>query len=97
VGAQVGQGVWTLAKRYWDGSVTNTPVTITRLSPTQYAVGYNALRGFYYDLRSTLDIAQTFTNDPPGTSDPFNASSVTRTNTFAGPSKFYRAVSRSIP
>ena len=96
-GAQAGQGAWALAKRYWDGSVTNTPVTITRLSPTQHEVRYNALRGFYYDLRSTPDLGQPFTNDAPGTSQPFDALSVARTNTFAAPAKFYRAVSRSSP
>lgn len=94
VGAQVGTGAWALAKRYWDGSVTNTPVTITRLNPTQYEVRYTALRGLYYDLRSTTNIAQPFTNDPPGTSQPFDALSVARTNTFSGPAKFFRAASR---
>ncbi len=94
---QIGKDVWTLAKRYWDGSVTNTPVTITRLSPTQSVVRYDALRGFYYDLRSTVDLSQSFTNEPPGTSQPFDALSVSRTNSFDGSSKFYRAVSRSTP
>ena len=97
VGAQVGKSVWALAKRYWDGSVTNTPVTIARVSPTQYEVRYTALRGFHYDLRSASDVSQTFTNDLPGTSQPFDTLSVRRTNTFTGPAKFHRAVSRSTP
>ncbi len=97
VGSQVGKGVWALAKRYWDGSVTNTPVTITKLNSSQYEVRYTALRGFHYDLRSTSDATQPFVNDPPGTSQPFNALSVARTNTFTGPAKFHRAVSRSTP
>jgi hypothetical protein len=97
VGERVGKDVWTLVKRYWDGSVTNTPVTITRLSPTQFEVRYNALRGFYYDLRSSLNVGQSFTNDPPGTSQPFDAVSVARTNTFAEPARFYRAVGRLAP
>ena len=96
-GSQVGKGVWALAKRYWDGSIINTPTTITRLSPTQYEVRYTALRGFHYDLRSASDATQTFVNDPPGTSQPFNALSVARTNTFTGSAKFHRAVSRSTP
>jgi len=97
VGSQVGKGVWALVKRYFDGSVTNTPVTITRLSPSQYEVRYDALRGFHYDLRSSLDATHTFTNDPPGTSQPFEALSVARTNTFSEPAKFFRALSRSTP
>jgi hypothetical protein len=97
VGAQVGKSVWALAPRYWDGSVTNTPVTITRLNSSQYEVRYTALRGFHYDLRSTLDVGLTFTNDPPGTSQPFEALSIARTNSYTGPGKFFRAVSRSTP
>ena len=97
VGAQVGKSVWALAKRYWDGSVTNTPVTIARVSPTQYEVRYTALRGFYYDLRSASSVSQTFTNDLPGTSQPFDALTVVRTNNFSGAAKFHRAVSRPTP
>jgi hypothetical protein len=96
-GAQLGKDVWTLASRYWDGSVTNTPLTITRLSSSQYEVRYNALRGFYYDLRSTADLSQAAISDPPGTSQPFDALSVTRTNSFTDPARFYHAVSRSTP
>ena len=97
VGAQIGKGAWNLARSYWDGSVTNTPVTIARVSSTQYEVRYTALRGFYYDLRSATDISQVCTNDPPGTSQSFDMLSVRRTNTFSGPAKFYRAVSRATP
>ena len=97
VGAVVGKDVWSLVKRYWDGSVTNTPVTITRLNNNQYEIRYEALRGFYYDLRSSSDVSQTFVNDPPGTSQPFDALSVARTNTLSGSQKFFRAVSRSTP
>lgn len=97
VGAQVGKAAWALAKRYWDGSVTNTPLTITKLNASEYEVRYTALRGIYYQLRSASDVSQTFTNDPPGTSTPFNALSVARTNSFSGPMKFHRAVGRLTP
>jgi hypothetical protein len=97
VGSMVGKDVWNLVTRYWNGSVTNTPTTITRLNSNQYEVRYDALRGFYYDLRSSTDATQTFTNDPPGASQPFDALTVRRTNTFSEPAKFYRAVSRNTP
>ncbi len=97
VGAHCGSNVWNLARRYWDGSVTNTPVTIARLSPTQYEVRYESLRGLYYDFRSSVEAGQTFTNDPPGTSLPFEALSVRRTNNYGGPVKFHRAVGRLVP
>jgi hypothetical protein len=96
-GSTVGKDVWSLVKRYWDASVTNTPVTITRLNQSQYEIRYEALRGFYYDLRSATNVNQTFVNDPPGTSQPFDALSVARTNTLTGPQRFHQAVSRSTP
>ena len=96
-GAQVGKGVWALAKRYWDGSVTNTSVTITRLSPSQCEVRFDALRGFHYELQSTPDLNQPFAADLPGTSRPFDALSVARTNTFNGSMRFHRVISRLLP
>src|SRR5262249_50726846 len=96
-GAQVGKGVWALAKRYFDGSVTNTPLAITRLGPLQYELRYTALRGFYYDLQSPADVTQAFTNDPPGTSQPFDMLSVARTNDCVDPGKFHRLVTRLTP
>ena len=77
--------------------MTNTPITITRLNASQYEVRYKALRGLYYDLQTTLDVGQSFTNDPPGTSQPFDALSVARTNSFSDPMRFHRAVSRLTP
>jgi hypothetical protein len=81
-----------LANRYWDGSVTNTPVTITKLNPTQYEVRYTALRGFTYELRSCPDLSQPFINDPPRISQPFDAVSVARTNNFSDEQRYYRVV-----
>jgi hypothetical protein len=98
VGSQCGSNAWALAKRYWDGSVTNTPVTITRLNSSQYEVRYTALRGFYYQLQSSLLVDQPFTNSPPETLQPFDTMSVARTNTFfIDQKKFFRAVSRNTP
>jgi hypothetical protein len=97
VGAEVGKAVWELVKRYWDGSVTNTPIALTQLNPNQYELRYTALRGFHYDLQSTENLSQPFTNDPPGTSQPFEMLSVARTNSFSGPGKFHRVVTRVAP
>lgn len=97
VGSQVGKTVWALARRYWDGSITNTPVAIARLNANQYEVSYPALRGFSYDLRSSPHVTQVFTNDLPRVSQPFDAFTVKRTNSYSGPMKFFRAVSQSTP
>ncbi len=97
VGAQCGQGVWALAQKYWDGSVVNPPVTLTKLNSSQVEVRYHAPRGFYYDLQTTPDLNQPFVAEPPGTSTPFDAVTVVRTNSLSGPAKFYRALGRSTP
>ena len=95
VGAQVGKGVWELVKRYWDGSVVNPPVTLTKLNSSEVEVRYHAPRGFYYDLQTTPDLNQPFVAEPPGTSTPFDAVTVIRTNSLSGSAKFYRATGRS--
>ncbi|PYI82642.1 MAG: hypothetical protein DME26_16950, partial [Verrucomicrobia bacterium] len=86
-----------LAKRYWEGSVTNTPIAITRLNSNQYEVRYNTLRGLYYKIQSASDLGQSFTDDPPAVSQPFDALSIARTNTFAEPRKFHRAIGSLTP
>ncbi len=97
VGAQCGKGVWALAQKYWNGSVVNPPVTLTKLNPSEVEVRYHAPRGFYYDLQTTPDMNQPFAAEPPGTSTPFDAVTVIRTNSLSGPAKFYRAMGRSTP
>jgi hypothetical protein len=96
-GAQCGQAAWALAKRYWDGSVTDTPVSITRLSPTHYEVRYQTLRGLHYQLQTSADLGQSFTNDAPVVSQPFDSLSVAHTNAFGGPTKFHRVVGHLAP
>src|SRR6185369_1249626 len=82
VGSQVGKDVWELAKRYWDGSITDTPVAIRRLDTGQCEVRYNTVRGLYYKLQSTPDLSEPFTDEPSTISQPFDALTVARTNAF---------------
>lgn len=98
VGAQVGKGVWTLAARYWDGSVTNTLIAMQRLAAGQCVVRYPTVRGIYYKLQSASDLSQTFTNEPAGTTrQPFDALVVARTNTVSGSRKFFRVIGSLFP
>jgi hypothetical protein len=96
-GSQVGKAVWELAKKYFDGSVTGTPVAIHRLGADQYEVRYNTVRGLYYKLQSTPDLNEPFTDDPPAVSQPFDALSIGRTNSISGAKKFHRAVGTLAP
>ena len=93
VGATCGQGVWTLARKYFDGSVTNTPVVLAvrPLSPAQWELRCDTLRGFYYQLQSTADLRQAFTNEPGGFVRVFD-SSILRTNDFSGTGRFFRFI-----
>ena len=97
-GAQVGKGVWALAKKYFDGSVNQTPVTlaIRATNPAEREVRFETLRGFYYKLQSTPDLTQPFTDDPAGFVRALDASRV-QMDTVNGPSKFYRVVRTLAP
>jgi hypothetical protein len=65
-GSRCGQGVWALARSYFDGSVTNLPIalTIQPLNPSGCQISFNTLRGFYYNVQSCPDLSVPFTNDP---------------------------------
>jgi hypothetical protein len=87
-----------LARKYWDGSVTNTPMSlaIQSLNPSTHEVRFNALRGLYYKLQSKTDINAPFTDDGGGPIQAMDGS-IARTNDFSGTQKFYRAVCLPVP
>ena len=98
VGATCGQGVWALARKYFDGSVTNSPslLSVRSLNSTQVELCADTLRGFFYQPQSTLDLRQPFTNDPAGFVQALD-SSMARTNDLSTPGKFFRFLSRPTP
>ncbi len=98
VGAQCGQGAWALARTYWDGSVTNTPIELVmrKLDAGTNEIRFNTLRGFYCTVQSTTNLGSPFANEPGGATLALD-SSVALTNAVAGPQKFYRAVISPAP
>jgi hypothetical protein len=93
LGSQCGQGVWALARQYFDGSILQTP---TRLALQPLAAGacevqFNTLRGLFYKLQFTTNLTQPFADDPAGFVQATNSSMVC-TDSPAGPCKFYRVV-----
>jgi len=96
-GVQCGQGVWDLARKYFDGSVTNTPINIAirALNPGNCQVSYPTLRGFNYKLQAKPDLASPFADVGP-TIRATNTSIVT-IDANSGPTKFYRVVSPVSP
>lgn len=93
VGSQCGQGVWALAQKYFNGSITNTPImlAIRALNSGQCELRYSALRGFYYKLQSTPSLDQPFADEPGGLQQALDTS-ITVTNNFTGEAGSYRAV-----
>jgi hypothetical protein len=91
VGSQCGQAAWALAQEYFDGSVTNLPVTLAlqTLNSNQLELRFNTVRGLYYQMQSAPDLGQAFTNEPGGFALAFDTVNV-QTNVAEGLSKFYR-------
>jgi hypothetical protein len=90
-GAELGTNVWALAKKYFDGSVINTPMTVSvhQLDAENNEIRCNTLRGFYYRLQSTVDLTLPFTNEP-GTAALAFEGWLSMTNAISGSQKFYR-------
>ncbi len=98
VGAQVGQGVWAAALKYFDGSIAKEPISLAlrKLNSTQGEVRYNTIRAMYYKVQSTTNLAQPFT-DLPGAPIQALDSSLAITNNLDGSGTFYRAVRSLAP
>ena len=97
-GSQCGKSVWALARTYWDGSVTNTPMTLAlrNLDPVRNEIRFNTLRGFYCRVQSTPNLSIPFANESGGATLALD-SSATLTNTITGSQKFYRAAMSAAP
>ncbi|MCB1212149.1 MAG: vanadium-dependent haloperoxidase, partial [Verrucomicrobiales bacterium] len=90
IGSQCGQHVWTMAQKYWDGSILNDTVvpTVAYQGNGSAVVTAPARRGLFYRLQSSTNlIAWTnVTTDAQATD-----TTITFTDPSAsGPAKFYR-------
>jgi len=96
-GAQCGQGVWALAQKYFDGSITNIPfaLAVRSLSPG-CEISHDTLRGLFYKLQSRTDLSQPFTDDPAGFIQALDSSMVHDDNA-AGAQKFFRVIGALAP
>jgi hypothetical protein len=90
-GSQCGIAVWSLAKKYFNGSVLSTPITLTVQSfgGGNNAIRFNTVRGLYYKLQSAANLSVPFSDEPGGATLAYDGS-VAFTNTAGGPQKFYR-------
>ena len=98
VGSECGQAAWAMATRYFDGSVANSPVSVTlqKLSPTTSQLSFATLRGFHYRVQATPVLGQAFTNIPALSFQALDATA-SRSHEVAAPSMFYRVVTSPTP
>lgn len=91
VGAQVGTNVWQLARTFFDGSVINSPTLLAarNLGDTNLELRFNAVRGLYYKVHTSTNVAGPYTNGASPGQVALEAS-IASTNTLNAPQLFYR-------
>jgi len=99
VGAQVGKDVWEAARKYFDGSITNTPVSLTlrKLEDGKGEARFNTLRAMYYEIEGSTNLNDPFTSLSGGNSVRAFDSSIAITNDLNQPQVFYRVVQKAAP
>jgi hypothetical protein len=67
VGVECGRSAWTLARRYWDGSVLEQPIDlhITRSLGTGTRLVWKTVRGLHYKVSFSTDLAEGIWRDLP--------------------------------
>jgi hypothetical protein len=98
VGAQVGTNVWALAKKFFDGTVVDSPVNLisSKVDGSNLEVRYNAVRGLYYKILSATNVDGPYTDGgQPG--QLAQEASIATTNAPGGAQKFYRVSASRAP
>ncbi|MBI3777400.1 MAG: vanadium-dependent haloperoxidase, partial [Gammaproteobacteria bacterium] len=98
VGAMTGKGVWEAAHKYFDGSISQSPVNMAlkKVGSNKGELRFNTLRAMYYRLQSAPGVAGPFTDLPGG---PIQAldSSIATTNSLDGFERYFRAIRTLTP
>jgi hypothetical protein len=91
VGSQVGTNAWELARRFFDGSVTNSQVLLTarKLDSSNLELRFNAVRGLYYKVLSSTNVAGPY-GDGGGAGQVAMEASVASTNSLGDRQRFFR-------
>lgn len=98
VGSQVGQSAWNLARKFFDGSVANTPinVAIRKVDANNAEIRYDAVRGLYYKVLSAENVDGPYTNGgAPGVLA--TEASIPANTDLSGASKFISVSSSLVP
>jgi hypothetical protein len=98
LGSQCGQGAWTLAKKFFDGSVVHTPVflTVNNLNSDGCQIRFNTVRGLFYKLQYAPGLGQSFADNPGGFVQGVDSFMVC-TDAPPALSRFYRVMTDTSP
>jgi hypothetical protein len=92
IGSEVGKKVWDLAPKFFDGSVTNRgcELSIRALDQSSQEIRFSTIRSLFYRLQSAPEPGGAFSDEATESERATEGWSV-RTNSMAGPRRFYRA------
>ncbi len=98
VGSQVGTNSWGLARKYFDGSVSNSPalLTLRQLDSNNLELRYTAVRGLYYKVLTSTNAAGPY-SDGGGAGQMALEASIASTNTLSVAQKFFRVSTSLAP
>jgi len=98
VGAEVGQTAWALAKKFFDGSVANSEVSLAtrKLDDNNVELRFNAVRGLYYKVHNSANVNGPYT-DGGAAAQLATEASVANTNALGGARSFFRVSSSLAP
>jgi hypothetical protein len=98
IGSQVGTNAWAFARKYFDGSVTNSPITLaaSNLGGNSMEMRFNTVRGLYYKVLTATNTAGPYSDSGNPGQLAFEAS-VATTNSMSGAQKFFRVSSSLVP
>jgi hypothetical protein len=98
VGAEVGTTVWNLARKYFDGSVVNTPINLTsrRVDGNNMELRFNAVRGMYYKVHTSANVDGPYADGGTPGQLALEAS-LASTNALSGDRNFFRVSGSPTP
>jgi hypothetical protein len=98
VGAQVGTNVWNLAQKFFDGSVLNSEIRLTtrKLDGNTAELRFNAVRGLYYKILTSSNVAGSY-SDGGNPGQMALEASIASTNSLSEAQKFFRVSASLAP
>jgi hypothetical protein len=98
VGSEVGKSVWELARKFFDGSVINSPVSlaIRKVDANNLELRFNAVRGLYYKVLTSTNVAGPY-SDGGSVGEVALEGAVASTNALSGAQKFFRVSAALTP